>query len=204
MGSIGYSPKPSSSCNRPGAQKLSAPFACRNKFAALNPDRLMVFTAETQFWCLSDTALRLVLQSNSLLATPLSFFGKAKFALVIKKADTAGTEALTPQWAKHLTFSSYCPSWVPITVGKKSLKAFSTSSLWAIASRLYIWLDIFCIFFGLGFFSLPLSYSERLYQGFYIWYHRCNTELKGDDIFWIWFRLGLSGKRLLLRFYFVT
>lgn len=65
-------------------------------FAALNPDRLMVFTAESQFWCLSDTALGLVLQSDSPLAAPLSFFWKAKLTLVIKEGDTAGTEALTP------------------------------------------------------------------------------------------------------------
>lgn len=119
----------------------------------------MVFTAESQFWCFSDTALGLMLQRNSLLAAPHSFFRKAKFALVIEEADTAGTEALVARQAKHLTFSSHCPSWAPLTVPKNSLKAFSTSSLWTIASRLYIWLGIFCIFFGLGFFSLPLSYS---------------------------------------------
>lgn len=43
---------------------------------------------------------------------------------------------------------------MPVTVSEKSLKALSTSSLCAIASRLYIWLDNFCISFGLVFFSL--------------------------------------------------
>lgn len=96
-----------------------------------------------------------MLQNDSLLATPLSFFGKAKFALVITEADTVGTEALIPRWAKHRTFSSL-PSWVPITLAKNSLKAFSTSSLCATASRLCIFLGTFYIFFGLGVISLPL------------------------------------------------
>lgn len=44
-----------------------------------------------------------------------------------------------------------------MTVSEKSFKALSTSSLCAIASRLYIWLDNFCISFGLVFFSLLVT-----------------------------------------------
>jgi len=63
----------------------------RNKFAPLNPDWLMVITAESQFWCLSDTALSMASQCVPLLATLL--FGKAKIALVTKDIDMTGTEA---------------------------------------------------------------------------------------------------------------
>lgn len=71
--SIGFSPEPPAT-ELVYKSWLLLSLTCRKKFAARNPDRLMVFTAESQFWCLSDTALGLVLQSDSPLAAPLSFF----------------------------------------------------------------------------------------------------------------------------------
>lgn len=47
-----------------------------------------------------------------------------------------------------------------MTVSEKSLKALSTSSLCAIASRQCIWLYNFCISFGLVFFSLIVTQRD--------------------------------------------
>lgn len=104
MGSRGCSPEPISTYSWAGVQPLGAPFAYLWKqFAALNPEWFLVFAAESQFWCLSDTALSLVLENVFLLGTLLPCFMKVKFSLVIKGTDIAGTEALEPEWVKHLT-----------------------------------------------------------------------------------------------------
>lgn len=49
---------------------------------------------------------------------------------------------------------------MPITVSKNSIKALTTSSLCAVASRLCIWMDNFCILFGLVFFSLLVTQRD--------------------------------------------
>lgn len=128
---------------------------CRNKFAALNPNQLKVFTAESQFWCLSDTALGLALRSDSLLAIALFFSRKTKFALVIKEAGTAGTEALMPLWANHLTFKS-----LPKLYACNSCKK---PTLWLSVPVVSVILEADCVFVWVIFVSsLALAFSACL------------------------------------------
>lgn len=109
-------------------------FTCVNKIVALNPNWSILFTAESNSWCLSDRALSLVLQSHFLSATPFSLFSKAKFALVIKQADMAGTEALAPWWVIYLKLGDYS------SCHSQAFKACTPSSLHAVTNWLYIWI----------------------------------------------------------------
>lgn len=116
-----------------------------------------MFTAESQFWCLSYSSGPGVPACLSLGNSPL-LFGKAKFTLVIKEVDTAGTEAHRP--------GCHCSTWVPVSVEKKKQHQKTQpnntpSRLLAFLLSALLWAD--CIFGRIIFVSpLALSFSACL------------------------------------------